>query len=115
MKRVARKAKNVKRKERRFQAQRKTLESVNAQYRAQVDELERNINHVIRQIKIVYANAERDDRDAAKLQVREQKTLDELKVFLRHLLEYIQWTRRTMRNYHILFHTRPDNVFAAKT
>ena len=61
------------------------------------------------------ANAERDDRDAAKLQVREQKTLDELKVFLRHLLEYIQWTRRTMRNYHILFHTRPDNVFAAKT
>ena len=93
----------------------KNLESVNAQYRAQVDELEKNINHVIEQIKIVYANAERDDKDAAKLQVRENKTLQELRTFLKHLLEYIKWTRTTMRNYHILFHTRPDNVFAKKT
>merc|ERR1712226_116816 len=118
MKRVAKKAKNAAKKKvaRRLQAaKKKTLESVNAQYRAQVDELEKNINHVIRQIKIVYANAEKDDRDAAALQVRENKTLQELKVFLRHLLEYIQWTRRTMRNYTILFHTRPDNVFASKT
>jgi len=119
MKRVARKAKNAASKKqllRRLQTVKgKTLESVNAQYRAQVNELEKNINHVIRQIKIVYANAEKDDKDAAALIVRENKTLAELKVFLRHLLEYIQWTRRTVRNYHILFHTRPDNVFAKKT
>jgi len=93
----------------------KTLESVNAQYRAQVTELEKNVNHVIKQIKIVYANAEKDDKDAAKLQLKENKTLQELKTFLKHLMEYIKWTRTTMKNYHILFHSRPDNVFAIKT
>lgn len=126
MEKVAKKAKNVaknakkaaskKQLLRRLQTVKgKTLESVNAQYRSQVNELEKNINHVIRQIKIVYANAEKDDKDAAALIVRENKTLVELKLFLKHLLEYIQWTRRTVRNYHILFHTRPDNVFAKKT
>ena len=93
----------------------KTLESVNSKYLAQVDELEKSINHVIAQIRIVYANAEKDDRDAATLQKQEQKTLEELKTFLKHLLEYIGWTRKTMRNYSRLFHTRPDNVFAKKT
>jgi len=34
---------------------------------------------------------------------------------LKHLMEYIKWTRTTMKNYHILFHSRPDNVFAIKT
>jgi len=97
------------------EVQGKTLESVNAQYRAQVTELEKNVIHVIKQIKIVYANAERDDKDAAKLQLKENKTLQELKTFLKHLMEYIKWTRTTMRNYHRLFHSRPDNVFAMKT
>lgn len=117
---VAKKAKNTASKKallRRLQAVegQKTLESVNAMYRSQVNELEKNINHVIKQIKIVYANAEKDDKDAAALMVRENKTLADLKVFLKHLLEYIQWTRRTVKNYHVLFHTRPDNVFAKKT
>merc|ERR1711957_989046 len=93
----------------------KTLESVSAQYRAQVTELEKNVNHVIKQIIIVYANAEKDDKDAAKLQLKENKTLQELKTFLKHLMEYIKWTRTTMKNYHVLFHSRPDNVFAVKT
>merc|ERR1711957_356122 len=64
---------------------------------------EKNVNHVIKQIKIVYANAEKDDKDAAKLQLKENKTLQELKTFLKHLMEYIKWTRTTMKNYHILF------------
>jgi len=93
---------------------RKTLESVNKEYRAQVGELEHNINHVIRQIVLVYKRADATDKKAKDLLNRENKTMIELKTFLRHILTYIKWTRRTMRNYARLFHTRPDNVFEKK-
>jgi len=96
-------------------AQVKTLESVNAEYLSQVSELEKNIDHVIAQIRIVYAKAEKDDKDASVLQKQELKTIEELKNFLKNLHEYIGWTRTTMANYSKLFHTRPDNLFRKKT
>jgi len=93
----------------------KTLESVNREYRAQVEELEKNVTEVILKLKEVYARAKKDDEDAAALQGREKVTMENLKTFLKHILEYINWTRETMKNYSRLFHTRPDNVFASKT
>jgi hypothetical protein len=100
---------------RRLQAvSKKTLESVNAQYRAQVDELEKNVNSVIVRLRAVYVAAAKDDSDAATLQARQDKTMVDLKTFLKHILQYIKWTKRTMKNYAKLFKTKPDNVFKAK-
>jgi len=107
------KSKQVKR---RLQAvqNKKTLESVNAQYTKQVDELEKNIRQVIVQIKAVYALAKVDDDNAVKLQAQQVATLKKLKEFLAHIKEYIGWTKSTMKKYLELFHTRPDNVFETK-
>jgi hypothetical protein len=100
---------------RRLQAvSKKTLESVNAQYRAQVDELEKNVNSVIVRLRAVYVAAAKDDSDAATLQARQDKTMVDLKTFLKHILQYIKWTKRTMKNYAKLFKTKPDNVFKVK-
>ena len=93
----------------------KTLEKVNAQYNKQVIEIEKNVNEVIKKIQTVYKQAAKDDSDAKVLQETEVKKLNELKTFLKHLLEYIQWTTKTMKSYSELFHVRPDNVFLKKT
>lgn len=34
-----------------------------------------------------------------------------LKQYLRTILNYIYWTKTTMKHYAELFHTKPDNVF----
>jgi hypothetical protein len=100
---------------RRLQAQTgKTLESVNKQYRAQVDELEKNVNTVIVKLVQVWKAADKDDKDAVALQAKQNKTAVEIRTFLTHILEYIKWTQKTMANYAKLFKTKPDNVFKVK-
>merc|ERR1711935_1243418 len=92
----------------------KTLESVNKQYRSQVDELEKNVNTVIVKLVQVWKAADKDDKDAAALQAKQNATAAELKTFLKHILEYIKWTQKTMANYAKLFRVKPDNVFKSK-
>jgi len=95
--------------------QEKTLESVNKRYREQIDNLTKTINEVIAKLRTVYAQAGKDDVDAAAMQVEQAKTEKELKTFLVHILEYINWTQLTVNNYHKLFMKRPDNLFENKT
>ena len=92
----------------------KTLESVNKTYRAQVDQLSKNVNTVIVKLVQVWKAADGDDKDAVALQAKQNKTAAELKTFLKHILEYITWTQKTMANYAKLFKTKPDNVFKVK-
>ena len=87
---------------------------MNQQFKAQVGELEQNVNTVIMKLVKVYKAAEINDSNAGKLQAKQNATAQELKTFLTHILEYIGWTQRTMDNYAKLFKTKPDNVFAVK-